>query len=56
MHYAYVLMPNHLHAIINPRKDQAISSILQSFGSFTAHAILVSLKGHGRRDLLAFFS
>jgi len=56
MLYAYVLMPNHLHAIVKPREDQTISTVLQSLGSFTAHAILTSLKNEGRHDLLAFFS
>jgi putative transposase len=54
--YAYVLMPNHLHAIIKPQQDQTISGVLQSFGSFTAHAILARLKSEGRSSLLAFFA
>jgi len=54
--YAYVLMPNHLHAIIKPLGDQSISSVLQSFGSFTAHAILARLRDDARHDLLAFFA
>ena len=53
---AYALMPNHLHAIIKPLADQTISSVLQSFGSFTAHAILARLKSEGRYDLLTFFA
>jgi REP element-mobilizing transposase RayT len=54
--YAYVLMPNHLHAIIKPLGDRSISSVLQSFGSFTAHAILDHLKDEARQDLLTFFA
>jgi putative transposase len=54
--YAYVLMPNHLHAIIKPLDNHSISSVLQSFGSFTAHAILARLKSERRHDLLAFFA
>ena len=54
--YAWVLMPNHLHAIIKPVGDQTISSVLQSFGSFTAHAILKHLKQERQADLLAFFA
>ncbi len=54
--YAYVLMPNHCHALVKPLEDQTISTVLQSFGSFTAHAILARLRSENRRDLLAFFS
>ena len=54
--YAYVLMPNHLHAIIKPLGDRTISSVLQSFGSFTAHAILDALQREACEDLLAFFA
>ena len=53
--YAYVLMPNHLHAIVKPEGAQTISTTLQSFGSFTAHAILKQLRTEERRELLAFF-
>ena len=54
--YAYVLMPNHLHAIIKPLGDHGISGVLQSFGSFTAHAILDTLKREAHEDRLAFFA
>ena len=54
--YAYVLMPSHLHAVIKPEETQTISSVLQSFGSFTAHAILTRLRDDERHDLLAFFA
>jgi REP element-mobilizing transposase RayT len=54
--YAYVLMPNHLHAIVKPASTQTISSVLQSFGSFTAHAILARLKDEQDQDLLDFFA
>jgi REP element-mobilizing transposase RayT len=46
--YAWVLMPHHLHAIVKPPGDQTISSVLQSFGSFTAHATLHRLR-HDRQ-------
>jgi REP element-mobilizing transposase RayT len=42
--YADVLMPNHLHAIVKPLAERTISAVLQSFGSFTAHAILHRLR------------
>jgi REP element-mobilizing transposase RayT len=54
--YAYVLMPNHLHAIVKPLDDHSISGVLQSFGSFTAHAILDALTREAHEDLLAFFA
>ena len=54
--YAYVLMPNHLHAILRPAADKTISQVLQSFGSFTAHAILQQLQEDQCQTLLAFFA
>ena len=54
--YVYVVMPTHLHAIIKPLADLSISDVLQSFGSFTAHAILRRLRDEQRHDLLAFFA
>ena len=54
--YAYVLMPNHLHTIIKPLQDRTISKVLQSFGSFTAHALLARLQSDGSGSLLAFFA
>ncbi len=54
--YAYVLMPSHLHAVVKPEGSETISSVLQSFGSFTAHTILAQLKRGERNDLLAFFA
>jgi putative transposase len=54
--YAYVLMPNHLHAILMPLGDATISGVLQSFGSFTAHAILARLREGERREVLALFA
>jgi REP element-mobilizing transposase RayT len=49
-------MPSHLHAIVKPEGTQTISSVLQSLGSFTAHAILALLRTQGRHDLLTFFA
>jgi putative transposase len=54
--YAYVLMPNHCHAIVKPEGTRTISGVLQSFGSFTAHAILAHLRSEERNDLLTFFA
>jgi putative transposase len=54
--YAFVLMPNHFHAIVKPEETRTISEVLQSFGSFTAHAILDRLRSERRYDLLACFA
>ncbi len=54
--YAYVVMPTHFHAIIKPAESQTISANLQSFGSFTAHAILKQLRLMGLSEELHFFS
>jgi len=52
--YAYTLMPTHLHALIKP-VARTISNLIQTFGSFTAHAILKQLRSENRTDLLDFF-
>ena len=49
-------MPNHLHAIIKPGAEYTISQVLQSFGSFTAHAILKQAETMGQVSLLAHFA
>jgi putative transposase len=54
--FVFVVMPNHAHFIIRPIGEQTISTVLQSFGSYTAHAILDQLRQDGRMDLLAFFA
>ena len=54
--FVFALMPNHVHFIIQPLGEQTILTVLQSFGSYTAHAILNRLRQDGRTDLLAFFS
>jgi len=53
--YAFVLMPHHLHMIIKPLHDRTISDVLQSFGSYTAHALLARLKSDGSASLLGYF-
>jgi REP element-mobilizing transposase RayT len=52
--YAFVLMPSHLHAIVQP-VDRSIGELLQNFASFTAHEILHQLRNDNRQDLLSFF-
>ncbi|MCL5998657.1 MAG: transposase [Chloroflexi bacterium] len=54
--FAFVVMPTHIHAIIKPLTDHTISTVLQSFGSFTAHAILRQLKHERNDEWLVFFS
>jgi putative transposase len=52
--FAFVLMPSHLHAIVQP-VGRPIGELLQNFASFTAHAILHQLRSDDRQQLLAFF-
>jgi REP element-mobilizing transposase RayT len=54
--YAYVVMPSHLHVIVKPLAERSISDVLQSFGSFTAHAILAQLQRERQNDLLSFLA
>jgi REP element-mobilizing transposase RayT len=54
--FAFVVMPNHAHFVIRPLGEQTVSTVLQSFGSYTAHAILDELRQDRRKDLLAFFA
>ncbi len=54
--FVFALVPNHAHFIIRPLGEQTISTVLQSFGSYTAHAIIDRLRQDGRTDLLTFFS
>lgn len=52
--FAFVIMPSHLHVILKPIAD-SIGTIIQQFGSFTAHEILKRLRVHGQKDLLNVF-
>jgi len=54
--FVFVIMPTHIHFVIQPLGEQTISTVLQSFGSYTAHAILNQLQRDGRIGLLAFFT
>jgi REP element-mobilizing transposase RayT len=54
--FVLVIMPNHTHFIIRPLGEQTISTVLQSLGSYTAHAILDQLRQDGRTGLLVFFA
>jgi REP element-mobilizing transposase RayT len=35
--YAYCIMPNHLHILLQPMKGNSLSSIMHSIKSYTAH-------------------
>ena len=35
----WVVMPNHVHALVSPHKDHSLNDILQSWKSFSAHEI-----------------
>ena len=37
--YAYVVMPNHVHALFMPNHGESIAAILHSWKSFTAHRL-----------------
>lgn len=52
--FAFVIMPSHLHAIIKP-VGETIRTIVQQFGSFTAHEILKKLRADNQKDLLDLF-
>jgi len=52
--YAFVLMPSHLHTIVKPIGFD-IGSLLQNFGSYTAHAILKQLRIDQQESLLHYF-
>lgn len=54
--YTFVVMPTHLHCIVRPLGQQTISTVLQSFGSYTSHSILDQLRQDERMGLLAFFA
>lgn len=54
--YAFVVMPTHAHFIIKPVQGFTISSNLQSFASFTAHAIIEQLQADNLTDDLRFFA
>jgi len=53
--YAFVLMPSHLHAVVKPN-ERTIGTLLNEFGSFTAHAFLHQLRHDKQNDLLEYFS
>ena len=52
--FAFVIMPSHLHAILKP-ESYPIGEILQQFGSFTAHEILIKLREQNQTELLHLF-
>ena len=54
--YSYSVMPTHFHTIIKPVGAHTISMNLQSFGSFTAHAILHQLQVDKLTAELDFFA
>jgi len=44
----WVVMPNHVHALIRPSEGFCLNDILQTWKSFTAHAINRHLSRHGQ--------
>ncbi len=53
--YAFVLMPHHVHFICKPNGGNTISQVLQTFGSYTSHEFLRTLRAQKRDALLHFF-
>ena len=53
--YAFVVMPNHVHFILQPQGKWTASQICYAFEKFTAHEILKLLKEEGRKDLIIHF-
>ncbi len=51
--FAYCLMPNHIHCIV---QTDRIEQALTKFHSFTGHEIIKHLKKHDKKDLLAYFA
>ena len=49
-------MPTHVHLLIKPAEGQTISANLQSFGSFTAHALLKRLRACQMTAELDYFA
>ena len=45
--YAFVVMPNHVHVLFMPEKGEALSRILHSWKSFTAHQLSDRVTGGG---------
>ena len=45
--YAYVVMPNHVHAVFMPLGGRTVKEIVHSWKSFTAHEINVTLRRSG---------
>ncbi len=43
----FVVMPNHVHVLVQPKSGNSLSGILHSWKSFSAHAIKRSLKQQG---------
>jgi putative transposase len=53
--YAFSLMPNHLHILVKILDGRPVEKVMGQFHSFTEHAILDYLKGHGPTSLLQSF-
>jgi carbamoylphosphate synthase large subunit/REP element-mobilizing transposase RayT len=45
---AFVIMPNHMHALVQPLADHSLSEILHSWKSFTANALNSALNRDGQ--------
>ena len=46
--FSWVIMPNHVHALMRRAEDQSLETILQAFKSYTAHEANKRLGRHGK--------
>ncbi len=55
--YGYVIMPNHIHALIYiSDQSPSLSKLIQNAKRFLAYGIVDFLKRDGKRELLKFFA
>ena len=52
----YVIMPDHIHLLIQPLGTYTISDIMRDYKTFTAKRLIRQAEVENRRDLLAAFS
>ena len=53
--YAYVLMPNHIHLILEVNENHSIEQILRDFNKYTAQQILLTMRQADRQILSKFW-
>ena len=53
--YGFVIMPNHLHYLVQPMGKWTTSAVVHSFHSYSAHHLIRVLRQRGESKLLQFF-